>query len=89
MKIVMTLFFTLVFTTGCTISDDYAVAFSGCIDHFEEVNSRLEKDVRMEVTVRGIESFDYCARLSRKMVRIYRRMGYSDHVAVNQALSKQ
>ncbi len=89
MKIVITLLFTLILTNGCAMSDEYATAFAGCIDNFEEENSRWEKDNQMEVYVRGIDPFDYCARLSRKMVRTYRRMGYFDDVAVNQAVSKQ
>ena len=79
MKTVITLFFTLISINGCTISDDYAIAFAGCIDNLEEENSRWEKDNQMEVYVRGIDPFDYCARLSGRMVRDYRRMGYLDY----------
>ena len=89
MKIIITILCLLIFTNGCAISDDYATAFAGCIDDLEEENSRWEKNSSMEVYVRGIERFDYCARWSQKMIRKYRRMGYLDDVAVNQAVSKQ
>ena len=68
MKIAITLLFVLTLTNGCTTSDDFATAFTSCMDHFDDKYDRWEKPYQDE---REHDYFIYCASLSRKMVRKY------------------